>query len=407
MPKASTNRWRYLSLLGCAVLATPLILAGTSSALAGRKNKQPVNTELAPQEPAEPPEAAEPPPPTLTHVFDGGLPITIEKIPEGLANLSAQGCNACHYQAHDSWAADGHSLASTRSDIFSAAERAGIPACLNCHLPLTAQQPHVTIYQESDINHGESKANPIFDATLFGEGVTCAACHVREGRVITATPVTGSPHPTSHSPQLRTSELCASCHQLTWEGASQPLYDTYGEWKRSSYATAGIQCQDCHMRDGKLPHGVVSHSANADPARAISVLIDLSSVEITRGGDAIQIAVTLQNTGAGHSFPTGSPFKGVRLEIFLEGPLDSDGTPVRASSFQADLHRHIQSEPPWSVIEDTRIAPGQQKRWHSTLGLGFDKPGGSWSARVVVHRTLNGFTVGAPILSRTIPLHVH
>lgn len=386
-----------------AVLGAALVLAGASSAIAGRKNKPSEQTEISVPVPAV---LAAPSPPTLLTLFDGTLPIGVHEIPEGLANISAQGCNACHYQAHDSWSGSGHSLSSSRSEVFSAAARAGIPACLNCHLPLSVQQPLLTVYHESDINHGESKTNPTFDGTLFGEGVTCAACHVRKGRVITASPVAAAAHPTSYSPQLRSSELCASCHQLTWEGASQPLYDTYGEWKRSSYATAGVQCQDCHMRDGKLAHGVVSHDSNASSARAISALIDLSTVEITRGGDPIQIAVTLQNTGAGHAFPTGSPFKGIRLEIFLEGPVDSTGTPVRVSPFQAELHRLVEPSPPWTIIEDTRLGPGQQKLWQSTLALGFDQPAGSWRARVVVHRTLNRVTIGLPILSRSIPLFV-
>jgi hypothetical protein len=327
-------------------------------------------------------------------------------VPQGLANISAQGCNACHYEAHESWSASAHSSAATSYKVFEAAEKAGIPACLNCHLPLVIQQPSLSVYRESDVNHPITKTNPTFDGTLFGEGVTCAACHIREGLVVTTVPIEGSPHPTIYSPQLTSSEICATCHQLTWEGAKQPLYDTYGEWERSGYAKANVQCQDCHMRSGRLMNGVVSHNMDAPSARAISVLIDLSTVELRRGGPPINITVTIQNTGAGHAFPTGSPFKGARLEVYLEGPSGADGEAPRGEMFQADVRQQVEPTPPWNIIDDTRIAPGEQRQWHSKHALSFDQPAGKWFARVRVSRTVNGFSVDAPLFDRSIPLKV-
>ncbi len=33
-------------------------------------------------------------------LFDSPLPLQLESIPDGLASLSAQGCNACHFETH-------------------------------------------------------------------------------------------------------------------------------------------------------------------------------------------------------------------------------------------------------------------------------------------------------------------
>ena len=402
IPKGRTDSYRWLR-------ATTIVLGVAvclhNSALAGRKNKK----TIVPSEEATPAAAPAPLPPsvpTLSKVFNGTLPVDIHAVPEGLANLSAQGCNACHYEAHESWAASAHSSAASAGNVFDAAERSGIPACLNCHLPIAVQQPSIASYLESDVNHVTTSPNPNFDATLFGEGVTCAACHIREGRVITSTAIENSPHPTTISPQLNSSEVCAACHQLSWEGADKPLYDTYGEWKRSGYSAADIQCQDCHMRSGQLLNGTISHNTDAPSARAISVLIDLSTTELQRGGPPIHIAVTIQNTGAGHSFPTGSPFKGARLTVHLEGPEGSDGKPQRVALFQADIQRQVETEPPWHTISDTRIGPGKQQQWHSKHSLGFEHPAGEWFARVEIDRTLNGFSIDAPIFSRAVPLVV-
>ncbi len=43
------------------------------------------------------------------------------------------------------------------------------------------------------------------------------------------------------------SELCASCHQVSNHETHTLLEETYHEWKNGPYATANIHCQDCHM----------------------------------------------------------------------------------------------------------------------------------------------------------------
>ena len=54
-------------------------------------------------------------------------------------------------------------------------------------------------------------------------------------------------HECKESPLHLTSELCASCHQVTHYDKHTPLEMTYTEWKHSPYAANNIHCQDCHM----------------------------------------------------------------------------------------------------------------------------------------------------------------
>jgi hypothetical protein len=109
------------------------------------------------------------------------------------------------------------------------------------------------------------------------------------------------------SPLHRTSELCAACHQL--EQGALPIYTTFREWQGTRYAKRGVQCQDCHMRSVRAPiaeggrererigdHGLVA----AGPGLALEATA-------RPDGDGIAVTVTVENQGAGHHLPTGSP----------------------------------------------------------------------------------------------------
>ena len=57
--------------------------------------------------------------------------------------------------------------------------------CLNCHAPLENQQP--TLIKEiprQRVEKALQKPNPQFDPDYQNEGVTCAACHVRDGVIL-------------------------------------------------------------------------------------------------------------------------------------------------------------------------------------------------------------------------------
>lgn len=380
------------------LLALSLVSAGP---FGKKKAKEPLPVAVPP------PAAAVATPPPLTGLFAAELPLAVGPVPAGLANLSAQGCNACHYEAHDAWSESPHATGSASPEFVEAVARAGTPACTACHLPLAVQHADNVVYEEGDPERPHSKPNPDWDATLGTEGVTCAACHVRDGQIVAAAPNDRAPHPVAWSPELQSSDLCASCHQLSWPGADLPLYDTYGEWERSPQARAGIQCQDCHMASGadeRLGH---DHRSAADPARAVSVLLDVDRVDLSRGGSGLELALKLQNTGAGHAFPTGSPWNGVRVTAALVGPIGTKGEtgPHPEATRTLMLQRQLEPQAPWRTIADTRLPAGGEVAHALRLGLPASAEAGDWALVVTLQETL-GERAEPPFFERRIPLRV-
>jgi mono/diheme cytochrome c family protein len=222
-----------------------------------------------------------------------------------------------------------------------------------------------------------------WDPILETEGVTCAACHVRGGVVLTsrAKPAssTNAPHPIETSNHLGTSEFCANCHQASAEGGALPLYDTYGEWKASRYADAGVGCIDCHGGTQTLGAPADPHAITADPARALTIGLKLSEPVVSRG-TPLSFVVTLQNTGAGHAFPTGSPFKTLRLEVSV---LDEKGS-LLADPFTAPLGRTLVESPTPRIAEDHRILPGETRRYEGKFTVSQRARAGNGQFRIAI-----------------------
>ncbi len=360
----------------------------------------------------EPPVIEEPaqPAPTLPApiepLFGSSLPLQVGAVPAGLPSLSAQGCWGCHPVAHDGWIRSRHG-AMPSAAFIEAVQHVATPACTACHLPLLEQHDRLAAYDEG-IDRPVYSPNPTWQATLQLEGVTCAACHVRDGQVVAARAEAtqlATPHPMAWSDELGDSTGCAACHQLTWPGADVPFYDTYGEWMRSPHADAGIGCRDCHM--GAAADSVAPSHAMSAAGRAVSLLIDLPTPELKRGGDALPVEITLQNTGAGHAFPTGSPFKDVTLTAVLEGPPDRRGNPMKGPEplFEV-LGRSVGEAPPWPTTDDTRLPAGAERTWTWPATLPSKAARGPWALVVTLRRRVRGVDVGPPLAEHRLPLRV-
>ncbi len=345
-------------------LAIAIPIAAGGIALARNKKAEEVQ-DVAP--PATAPAAAEDPPaPPAPALFPAGLPVVVDVAPAGVASLSAQSCDACHWAAHDSWAGGPHAHAWSNPGYQAALRTAGnSTACVACHLPLAAQHDQLAAgYVDGDITRPRLQDNPSFDLTLMSEGVTCAACHVRDGKVLGTHATTNAPHPVVVSPELTSSELCATCHQLTWPEADRPFYDTYGEWKASAYAAAGVTCQDCHMAPaaGAAQPGetgvVASHASPTTIQRALTTLVRLPHAWIARN-QPVDVALTVINSGAGHLVPTGNPFKTWTIEVVLVDAAGKDLAPAQ----KFVLARTVEKVSPWRTTADDRLGVGARKEW--------------------------------------------
>ncbi|MCA9566426.1 MAG: hypothetical protein KC656_01230 [Myxococcales bacterium] len=391
--------------------SAPLLLLGILIGLTGPADARRPKKDRDPQpEPAPVAPAPKPVTPPIA-LFDAPLPMTVGPMVPGLANTTAQACGACHFGTHGTWATSDHALGWRDTRFTEAVRLASTPACTQCHLPFLEQSPELVTYDADDVDKPLAGANPAFDASLRLEGVTCAACHVRDGKIVGPRPpelVGTSPHPLAWSEELTKSEGCATCHQLTWEGAKTPFYDTYGEWERSPYAKAGITCQDCHGGGGAGSTAPFDHGMPRETGRAVSVLLDLPSLTIVRGDETpVALGITLQNTGAGHAFPTGSPFTGIRVRARIVGPPDRKGVPYEAVVLEHDLGRTLTDGPPWDVTADTRIPAGGQIELTADLSVPYGAPEGDWALQVDLLQTAAGVPVDAPpSLSRELPLSV-
>src|SRR5690606_5034848 len=163
----------------------------------------------------------------------------------------------CHPTEYLDWSSTRMARARTDPVFVAEFEAQGEPfVCRACHAPLFEQQP--------DVVHGlwwvrplvpRVSPNPAYRPELEAEGVTCVACHLRDGAMVgPREPVGQPPHPVVVDPTFRSAATCAPCHQLEAPPLSRlerPISDTHGEWEAWGALTGDPRsCVDCHMPGG-------------------------------------------------------------------------------------------------------------------------------------------------------------
>ena len=265
-------------------------------------------------------------PPPITSVETPAIPIIDNYIPNGLPfshastdlPLSEQlsgSCAACHSDIFEQWTHDPHRSGITSQKLLKEwSAHNSTPECQNCHLPLFGQQPMVSpTFVSGDPTQPIPIPNPNFKPNLYVESVGCASCHIRDGKIVGQTS-TSAPHTIVHSNSLSQSIACHSCHQGQPAGYADPIYNTYAEWESSSFAKAGVQCQDCHMSNIPTTTSLVGTVTQANHGMSLSIRQALrvewvDAPTIIQRGILANFNVTIINSGAGHAIPTGSPFE--------------------------------------------------------------------------------------------------
>ncbi len=317
--------------------------------------------------------------------------------------LVAGGCAHCHPN-YDEWRRDAHASSAVNPVFLSVYNGAGAdgqagvapgfrldaPAdagnCAACHVPAVA------------LAHPEDP-DPNRATGVAAEGVFCDFCHKIGDVSLDA--ATGLPHQSAagvasyklHRPAAgtqiflgpltdttsgtasnlaleRKSAFCAPCHSGGWWGVS--AYASYDEWLASPYATAGIECQDCHMQAepevlrvtpacapeksesaladvacrlkgctechfrpgadtpetslaattliGDRPAGSVhSHLMAGSRDEAFLRTAVAMTVTATQGPDGVRVDVAITNTGTGHHVPSDSPMRNLVLLVVARG----------------------------------------------------------------------------------------
>lgn len=270
------------------------------------------------------------------------------------ASLAPQSCGTCHPAQLSDWRTTLHAksmgpgLAGQLVDLWRT-DPESVRLCLSCHAPLAEQQP-------------ENRA--IFDATLHGQGVVCAACHVRKHqrfgpprREQTAAPTSSRvslPHGgATRTPAFMAAEFCSSCHQFEKDGFAlngKLLENTLEEWKASPAAARGLQCQDCHMPDRRHLWRGIHDPEMVRSGVTVAVVTDRPRY---RPGDRVAVRITLTAVGVGHHFPTYvTPRVVVRVAL-----VDSAGHEVSGSAEEHVIARDVSLDLS-RERSDTRIPAG-------------------------------------------------
>ena len=300
---------------------------------------------------------------------------------------SAQTCRSCHVDISQQWATSAHAGGDRKNNLLfgrmyftSIRETRGatLVKCGPCHETVS--------FMTNDFEKLRD---------VSAEGVTCVFCHAIAGpgeptAVPPVTlevgpylgpirnPVTVKDHASKYSTFMVKADYCGSCHQYQNQNGIL-ISDTFGEWKRSKYAKAGVTCQQCHMPGGPARASslgpvrprVADHSFRGpDQNRALREAATLVLSLGKRAGDDLRVTATVANVGAGHAIPTGNDqhLLLIRLRVTdQEGHLLWENDPFQdwnTSVFGLLLANELGAYPAetWTaskVLSDRRIQAGR------------------------------------------------
>jgi len=254
-------------------------------------------------------------------------------------------CMTCHPQQYSDWSRSMHAYASD-DPVFQAMNQRGQREtqgalgdfCVKCHAPVAVAE---------GLTHDGSNLAALPPSA---KGVTCFFCHsasaiegthnnplvlASDGSLFGpfADPAPGSPHKVAYSPlfdlaRRESADACGGCHDIVNQHGAA-VERTYAEWQGTVFAdpAAGLTCVRCHMNQTQGPASTMSidriralgshalpgvdvavtPTAQADAARAeVQGFLDSELQGTLCLGDDLRIEVTLDNVGAGHSFPSGA-----------------------------------------------------------------------------------------------------
>ncbi len=261
-------------------------------------------------------------------------------------------CQSCHPQHYQQWSGSMHAYAS-EDPVFQAMnargqrETAGALGdfCVRCHAPVAVQMGAtrdglnlaslpspmrgVTCYfchQVTDVQGSHN--NPL----VLAQDSTMRGAYVDPLRALSHRSAASPLHDrTGHD----SAQLCGSCHDVvTPPPLSVPLERSYVEWQASVFGNGqlkpGLTCGQCHMPGREAPIAAVLNAPTRTlhdhsmpgvdlalspfPERAAqrqAVQRDLDTAVaaklcVTPDGAGLVAEVTLDNAGAGHSFPSGA-----------------------------------------------------------------------------------------------------
>lgn len=264
-------------------------------------------------------------------------------------------------------------------------------------------------YRDSDKWDPVLEDNPEFDSKLQHEGVTCAACHYREGKIVGVFGDTNAPHPVKKLDDPN--QVCVRCHIVDgdrWDtffrfppcGTVAEIESTLAREKSSpnntvklpaehsvipednvktgtsgevlALDTKALACVECHMPLLKRPlvtGGEVRETrqhlwrGGHDPQmvkKALTIeFVEDKPVEAESATRNRKFTLTLTNTGAAHYVPTGTPDRHLSVHLRL---LDKQG---QVLDEQENMIKRLVMWRPFIIdLRDTRLPRWQPRQYH-------------------------------------------
>ncbi len=326
--------------------------------------------------------------------------------------LRAEECGACHKDIYKEWQTTIHSQAWTDPYFqvdwqFEGSQH----ICKNCHIPLDRQQEYIVLgFHDKEKWDPILAPNPYFDPKLQHEGVTCAACHYRDGKIVGVLGIQDAPHPVQQLDDPN--EVCVRCHVVEgdrWdtffrfppcgtvaeikanpnsrltrdeletradysatlpdatEAPSQPGYPQgkTGEITLSDKSSLG--CFQCHMPQVERPlveggqvRTVRRHlwRGGHDPEMVKQGLEILFTEAEKQPGSERKFRLTITNVGAAHYLPTGIPDRFLSIELRL---LDHQGGVLKEDIYK--IKRTVMWRPFIIDLKDTRLPRWQPRSY--------------------------------------------
>ncbi len=316
-------------------------------------------------------------------------PIDTSATPAVLGKLSAKECAACHQEFYDEWQTTIHSKAWTEPYFQTDWKFDGSQhSCRLCHTALDRQQPEKVLgYRDTDKWDPIVENNPDFDPVLQHEGVTCAACHYRDGKIVGVIGNTNAPHPTKKLEDPN--QVCVRCHVVEgdkWDTFFRfPPCGTVAEIEssRSRSTTnnkivnrpglsgehlvsdsSSLGCVECHMplkKRSLVKGGVIRDTrqhlwrGGHDPAMVKSALTikfsenNLMDKSLSSKGKRL-FTLMIMNTGAAHYVPTGTPDRHLTIQLRV---LDKNNNVLNEN--MDTIKRTVMWRPFIVDLKDTRL----------------------------------------------------
>ncbi|MBM9501262.1 cytochrome C554 and C-prime [Leptospira sp. 201903071] len=319
-------------------------------------------------------------------------PVNVVKSLPGIEGLTAKDCGRCHEDHYKEWKTSTHANAFTDLQFQAELSKPNSPQwlCLNCHIPLSGQRREIATHLKGgDVFQPVLVSNKKFDPEWEKEGISCGTCHLKsdsQGNTVLIGP-TGAqaPHPVEKNREALHSR-CNDCHNQDYKlNLSLVCYFKTGDEYKKSVHFPKEDCVSCHMpsinRSIVLPafrkekkdshrHTFIGGGVPKTFALFDSQWKDYQSglkIEEPRWSfenKNVRLDVTLENTFAGHSVPTGDPERHLLVEAILQ---DTNGKEILKKVQR--IGQNWEWYPEAKLVNDNRIRSGEKRKMEWNLKI--------------------------------------